>query len=882
MNQLKLFTLLLFGLFSIQFTSGQPMQGEAEPGAIVSFGNARFTVLTPGLIRMEWSEAKQFEDRPSLVFINRKTEVPPFESDERGDVLRIKTSLLDLTFEKGKGIFSRENLSIKFRNKKTEGEWYPGLGNKGNLQGTTRTLDACDGDLKIVWGDTIPVKLDDGLLSTAGWTLIDDSDKPLFDDSDWAWGVSRDSTDSYCDWYFFAYGRDYKAALKDFTTVAGKIPVPPKYAFGIWWSRYWAYTDLEYRELVREYEMHDLPLDVLVMDMDWHITDQEDWWENGVKVRDQANQKHGWTGYTWEKTYFPQPWVFLDWLEEKGIKTCLNVHPASGVQPHEDVYPVFAEAMGVDPASKNYVPFDIVDKTYAQNYFDLIMHPLEKEGVDFWWLDWQQWGTTKLTGVNPTFYLNYLHYSDMQRQGKRPIIFHRYGGLGNHRYQIGFSGDTFISWKSLAYQPEFTATASNVCFGYWSHDIGGHMQGDKLDPELFTRWIQWGVFSPIFRTHATKDPLIERRMWAYDSEYFEVMREAVKLRHQLFPYLYSQSFEAYESGVSLMRPMYYEYPDQHNAYEFNGQYLFGEDLLVAPITDSIPEGKMYVDKSVWLPEGKWVEWYSGTILDGGKVVERPYLLSEIPLFVREGALIPMIGDSQAINGPIEDISLKIFPGESGRLHLFDDDSSNEDYRIGKLARTEIQSNRSKTQQTVVVAPVGGNYEGMASERKWRLEFQFTYPPVSVRINGKEIAYAAKSETSTWTYDGQQLATIIQTERLPVTDSLKVEIEWPKENAEKLSGFPGEFKRAELAFKQVKKAGGFKFGDTRFMDSELGRLAMTGYRMTLNPNMATIEEELAQFNEGKEKFMKALTSASETKEALAPLVDYFKILQKDNQ
>jgi alpha-glucosidase (family GH31 glycosyl hydrolase) len=132
--------------------------------------------------------------------------------------------------------------------------------------------------------------------------------------------------------------------------------------------------------------------------------------------------------------------------------------------------------MGVDTMGHPTIPFDITNKKFAQNYFDVLLHPYEKEGVDFWWLDWQQWGGTNIKGVNPTFYLNYVHFSDMQRQGKRPLIFHRWGGLGNHRYEIGFSGDYFINWKSLKYQPEFTATAANVGFGYWSHDIGGHTE----------------------------------------------------------------------------------------------------------------------------------------------------------------------------------------------------------------------------------------------------------------------------------------------------------------------------------------------------------------------------------------------------------------------
>ena len=203
------------------------------------------------------------------------------------------------------------------------------------------------------------------------------------------------------------------------------------------------------------------------------------------------------------------------------MKTSLNLHPASGIQPWEDHYPQMAKAMGIDPATQKYVPFDITDKKFAINYMNLIHHPLEKQGIDFWWLDWQQEHTTKMAGVTPTWWLNYVHFTDQQREGKRPLLFHRWGGLGNHRYQIGFSGDTVSVWDSLAFQPWFTATAANVGYAYWSHDIGGHMPG-AVEPELYTRWVQFGAFSPILRTHTTKNPETERRIWAYPEPYSSI------------------------------------------------------------------------------------------------------------------------------------------------------------------------------------------------------------------------------------------------------------------------------------------------------------------------------------------------------------------------
>ena len=385
---------------------------------------------------------------------------------------------------------------------------------------------------------------------------------------------------AYNDWYFFGYGHDYKQALGDFVRVAGRIPLPPRFAFGVWWSRYWAYSDEQFDELVRDFRENDTPLDVMVIDMDWHMSDEQ---LRAMGAVDQSGQMLGWTGYTWNKVLFPDPDAFLKKLHEDGLKATMNLHPASGIEPWEQAYPAMARAMGIDPATKKFIPFDPTDKKWATNYLNLVLHPLEKQGVDFWWLDWQQQSTTDLPGVNPTWWLNYVHFTDQEREGKRPLLFHRWGGLGNHRYQIGFSGDTISVWDSLAFQPWFTATAANVGYAYWSHDIGGHMPG-AVDPELYTRWIQFGIFSPILRTHTTKNPDSERRIWAYPEPYSEVMRSAYQLREAMQPYLYTEARRTYDTGVAFFRPLYYDWPEEDSAYTSKNEYLFGDQIIVSPVT----------------------------------------------------------------------------------------------------------------------------------------------------------------------------------------------------------------------------------------------------------------------------------------------------------
>ena len=198
----------------------------------------------------------------------------------------------------------------------------------------------------------VKLKLEDGLLATDGWTLIDDSQGLLFDDNkDWDWVKERPANGGQ-DWYFMAYGHDYKAALKDYTLFAGKVPLPPRYAFGYWWSRYWLYSDREFRNLIDNFHTYQIPLDVLVVDMDWHYTEQG---------------KGGWTGWTWNRDLFPNPKEFLGYLKQNDVKITLNLHPADGVASYEEKYPELAKDMGVDPQSKQTIPWINSDKKFIKN-----------------------------------------------------------------------------------------------------------------------------------------------------------------------------------------------------------------------------------------------------------------------------------------------------------------------------------------------------------------------------------------------------------------------------------------------------------------------------------------------------------------------------------
>ena len=440
----------------------------AKQEAIVAGEKYRFTVLTDRLIRMEYQENGLFVDEATQKVICRDFPVPEYRVLDKGDSLEIITDKLHLYYDKKN--FTREGLTVFLK----EG-YHPhgsawGYGDEiQELKGTARTLDEADG----------AVPLEAGLMSRFGFTVLDDSGSAFIDPDQWPRAKDRESIDLY----FFGYGHDYLGCLKDFYHLSGPTPLLPRFALGNWWSRYYKYTEESYLALMDKFRSKGIPFATAVIDMDWHL------------VNIPKKYGSGWTGYTWNREFFPDPKRFLEQLHQRGMKTTLNVHPADGVRGHEEAYLPMAKELGVDYEKEDAIPFDASSRKYLEAYFRYLHHPNEDIGVDFWWLDWQQGTRGSAKGIDTLWLLNHLHFIDNGREGKIPLTFSRYAGIGSHRYPVGFSGDTVITWESLDFQPYFTANASNAGYTWWSHDIGGHMKGYR-DDEL-TAGFSWACSLPL-------------------------------------------------------------------------------------------------------------------------------------------------------------------------------------------------------------------------------------------------------------------------------------------------------------------------------------------------------------------------------------------------
>lgn len=713
---------------------------KTNPANIVQGNHYRISILTERLFRLEYNKDDKYEDHATQTVWNRDFPETSYKLLDKTDGLEIITSKAHLIYDKKE--FSPHGLSIE-----AVGDYsaYDSIWHYGedfqSLGGTARTLDMADGS----------IPLEHGIIGKNGFSVLDDSKSLILLEDGWIRPRRQECTDIY----FWAYGHDYLDALRDFCHLCGKSPMVPRYALGNWWSRYYKYTQQSYQKLMERFSTENIPFSVAVLDMDWHLTDID------------KKYGSGWTGYTWNRDMFPDPQAFLKWLHEHHMRVTLNIHPAGGIQAHEEVYPQMAETMGVDANMEQPVVFDAADPKFLEACFQHIFHPMEDEGVDFWWLDWQSGGLCKLEGLDPLWVLNHYHYLDSGRDMKRPMTFSRYAGPGSHRYPIGFSGDTIITWESLAFQPYFTATASNIGYGMWSHDIGGHMLGE-CDDEMAGRWLQLGVFSPVMRLHSSNNEFTGKEPWNYKLEVQNMMKRFLRLRHELIPYLYTMNHRAYEEDIPLVLPMYYHYPECSQAYEVPNQYEFGSQLLAAPVT--MPHiSRLNVAKvNVWLPENLYFDFFTGRKYQGGRMMTMYRDINSMPVLAKAGAIIPMTSEIQNVEANPHSLCIHVFAGSDGAFTLYEDDGISAEYKTGICVNTNMHFSWKKHTEFVIERAEGA-LELIPKFRDYTVHFHGIQPCKTQILKGAEKADAYQ------TYDERQHILTCEMKEVSVSDRLSIHL-----------------------------------------------------------------------------------------------------------
>lgn len=705
----------------------------ADVRQIVYCGSGRVTVLSARLLRIEYVPSGDFEDHGTQSVVCRRFPGTAFQSERNGDALRVTTDSLELVWP---DTAKPDGLTVTVRDMPGMPVWRFG-DEPHTLGGTCRTLDG------------YPVESDgalgEGVCSRGGFAVLDDSAGLIVTDDGW---LAQRPTGAV-DLYFFGFGHDYIAATQALYGLTGRPPMLPNYVYGNWWSRFYRYSEESYLALMDRFREEDIPFTVAVIDMDWH-------WSGSGFGKDWRQL---WTGYSWNRELFPDYRRFLRGLHARGLHPALNLHPARGIQDHEDLYPEMAKARGIDTATKKAVDFAPADPDFWDPYLSIVHHPYEAEGVDFWWMDWQQGKTTDMPGLDPLWALDHFHSLDCAREEirekKRPMFFSRYAGPGSQRFYVGFSGDTYIRWDALDYEPYFTATAANIGYPFWSHDIGGFQQG-KRDDELYVRWIQFGVFSPISRLHCSNDPFLGKEPWNYGPQAEKIAKSFLRLRHQLFPYLYTMGRRTHTDGRALCEPVYYRYPEEDGAYAHRNAYFFGSQMLVCPVTRPVDRLTLLAETPLWLPPGRWIDRQSGVLYTGGRTITAYRALEAMPVFCPAGAIVPLRGRNAGENdlSAAEQMEIEVFAGADGSFVLYEDEGDNERYRDGHFVQTELRWQWTEEKAVLTICAAHGDTDLIPRKRNYTLRFRAMPAGVDLAVHcgtdaiNSDAVYEEKTDTLT--------------------------------------------------------------------------------------------------------------------------------------
>ena len=676
-------------------------------------GNKRITVITPTLFRLEYAQNQKFLDLPTMFARERGHKLEEgftVTSLDGGKQYEVKTDCFRLLVDNDNLPFGEINTWIFFKRdgkeKKITGRNLHSKTENYNLGGSIPTLDAVFKE----------IPTNDGLLSIDGWYYVVDTGTDVLKD-DWLAARDRDHVqDQYC----FIYGDDFHAPFRDLGAISGKVPMTRKYQHGIWYSRWYPYDSEYITSLINGYNEQDFPLDVLSMDMDWHTQEE-------ATVGIGHNFTKGWTGFTWNRKLNSDPKALIQGLLRDSIYTTVNEHPHDGVRPHEDCYAEFMRGMGKDPATKECLLFDCGDRKYMENYFKYTRKENRDFGVAFWWVDWQQdylYPMVRGTKTPTLKWINKLFYEDTEKGNMRGAGYSRWGGWGDQRHPINFSGDARANWDVLKFEVKLSATSGNQGCYYWAHDIGGFHGGTV--PELLVRWSQFGALSAALRVHAARGADLDRRPWLWGDTATIALRTAYHFRSEMMPYIYSSIRTTHETMLPLNRCMFVDYSTSKNAYNRYGQFMFGDIVLAAPITKKGEGSLMKASQEVWFPEGDdWYDFFTDEKHVGGEIKDIEKDIYTFPVFVKGGYVLPMQPYNQRpASCDLKTLVMRVYPGNDGDVNtftLYEDDGVSRDYEKGEYAKTTLTYIQKGKKISVIVDPTQGSYRGQLPERGYRLE-----------------------------------------------------------------------------------------------------------------------------------------------------------------
>lgn len=509
--------------------------------------------------------------------------------------------------------------------------------------------------------------------------------------------------------YVVFYGKNADEVITDYRSLSGDVPMLPLWAYGFWQCRERYTSGTHLVETIKEFRKRNLPVDVIV----------QDW---------QYWGKNGWGVPKFDETNYPNPAGFIKELHD------LNAHFSLSVWENLDKKSDVAKPyLDKNLYLANSPWIDIYNPETQKTHWAALNTNLFSKGVDSWWMDATEpendalVGKQTYFGLGDFYRLTYpLFVSKAVYEGqratdpnKRVTILTRSAFPGQQRFgTINWSGDIGWNWDVMKRQIVAGLNYNLTGMPYWTTDIGGFFRPgrgqytDEKYHDILTRWFQWGAFCPIFRIHGYQT---ETEPWKYGEKVEGNMRSMMNVRYRLIPYIYSEAWQVSKNGSTLMRPMVMDFSSDAKAVQQAYQYMFGKQLLVAPVTEAgVSQWDVYLPKAAG-----WYDYWTGKHFTGGQTVKADAPQDKIPVFVKAGAIIPMAKAMQYTGEkPLDVLEIRVYKGADGSFSLYEDKGDGYDYEKG--SRTLIPFSWNDKTHTLIIGARSGSYAGYLKSRTFNI------------------------------------------------------------------------------------------------------------------------------------------------------------------
>jgi alpha-D-xyloside xylohydrolase len=702
-------------------------------------GTLRLRICTDSIIRVTYSPNSSFPKRHHYVVIKTQWAKTAWTFDAAAKDVTLKTSRLSVAVTRSNGVIDfadvagkklLEDASRALRPVTVNGERTYHAEDDVAMYGSRQGLYGLGQHQAGVWnyrGEDVELAQQNTeiaiplMLSSKGYGIFWNNPSRTWFDNRFVHSlyISSEVADTI-DYYFF-YGPGFDAIIADYRELTGEAPMYGKWAYGYWQSKNRYQSQAELLGVAHKYRALEIPIDNIVQD--WF------WWTKMGEFKFNQN--------------YPNPKGMVEDLHRNHFHLMISVWPffeaGSPTYQYMDRHGWFiARTIAPSFHPVGMALYDATNPAARAYYWNLLDRSLFSIGVDAWWLDTDEPETegrednivlshrlyigngARYANLYPLFHAMgvYKGQRAATRQ-KRVFILSRSAFAGSQRYATtAWSGDVISDW--LSFKRQIPAGLNYAVSGmpYWTTDIGGFFIGNPNDPkyrELFVRWFEYGAFCPIFRVHGTRTTN-QNELWSYGQRAQAILTRFDRLRYRLMPYVYSLAWMTTSQGYTPMRPLVMDFRTDRRAMNIGDQFMFGPAILVNPVTE--PGAR---SRSLYLPEGKWYDFWTGAAEGGGRAVSASAPLGRIPLYVRAGSVLPLGPELQyAAEKPADPIELRVYPGADGSFTLYEDENDNYDYEKGVYST--IRFHWDDARQTLTIGNRQGKFPGMVRKRTFRIVF----------------------------------------------------------------------------------------------------------------------------------------------------------------